>query len=105
MMRNAMRNALPIFDPLGRPVRFPFWWIGRTSGGMGRRKRVSTLSPRELAADNRRWRDRAVGTLGPASPCRRIDPVSGKTVEVIDERRVKTDSKTGQTGTWALSES
>ena len=61
-----------------------------TKAGMAREERLSALSARELAADHRRWRER-YGSLGAASPCRRINPKTGKVIEIIERQ---SDSET-----------
>jgi hypothetical protein len=41
---------------------------------------------KERAEQNRAWRDRRDGSQGAAGPCKRIDPVTGETVEVLPRR-------------------
>ena len=49
------------------------------------RKRHRIRPPVQSAEENRQMRDRRLyGSLGPASPVRRIDPKTGAVVEVIE---------------------
>jgi hypothetical protein len=47
----------------------------------------SALHGTRLATDQAIAYARRYGSQGPASPCRRIDPVSGQVIEVIEARQ------------------
>ena len=54
-----------------------------TERGEQKRKRTAAVALAKARAAQQAYRQRKLGKLGPAGPCKRIDPKTGEVIEVI----------------------
>jgi hypothetical protein len=57
-----------------------------TERGEQKRKRTAAVALAKARAARQAYRERKLGKLGAAGPCKRIDPKTGEVIEVITRR-------------------